>query len=342
MVKNTSPVLSALKAASLNEAAAVECMEAQRWGDAPACPRCGDVEIYKMRSVDGARNKDYRWRCKGCKQMFTVRTGTIFEETRLPLKVWVYAFWRACASKKGISALQLSREMEITHKSALFVLRRIRHGLGYDNTERKLHGTVEADETYVGGKPRNPRRNRTGMKSEGGRGRLPAEASNKVPVLAVVERGGDVRFQAMQRVTGASITNFIAGHVDARWSRLVTDEHTGYIHVGRHMAGGHESVKHSIREYLRKGTDIHSNTVEGVFSLLKRGIVGTFHSVSVKHLPNYLNEFEFRHNTRKLSDGERIAKAIRKVDGKCLEYRESVEQPPYGPFKSPEQPGAPF
>jgi transposase-like protein len=130
MIKNASPILNALRKATVNEAVAVEFMEQHRWDNAPACPRCGAVEVYKMTSADGSRNKDYRWRCRGCKQMFTVRTGTIFEESRLPLRVWVYAFWKAASSKKGISALQLSREMEITHKSALFVLRRLRHGLG--------------------------------------------------------------------------------------------------------------------------------------------------------------------------------------------------------------------
>src|SRR5260221_14752113 len=136
MIKNTSPILNDLRKATVNETAAVEFMEQQRWGDAPACPRCGAIEVYKMTGVDGARNKDYRWRCRGCKQMFTVRTGTIFEESRLPLRVWVYAFWKAASSKKGISALQLSREMQITHKSALFVLRRIRHGLGTEHTTK--------------------------------------------------------------------------------------------------------------------------------------------------------------------------------------------------------------
>lgn len=338
MVKEPSPVLGALRIAAQTERGSVEFLEQQRWQGTPACPRCGDMDVYAMKGRDGERNKDYRWRCRGCKQFFTVRTGTIFEETRLPLRVWVTAFWKACANKKGISALQLSREMEITHKSALFVLRRIRHGLGYDTHEPKLRGTVEADETYVGGKPRHPRRSANGVKAAG---RLPAHASNKVPVMAVVQRGGDVRFQALERVTGDTMTKFIAAHVDTLSTRLVTDEHPGYRYVGGYMSGGHESVKHSLREYVRKGTDVHSNTVESTFSLLKRGIIGTFHSVSVKHLPNYLNEFEFRHNTRKLTDGERIVKAIRKVDGKRLTYRESVENPPYGPALAV-QPKAPF
>ena len=286
-----------------------------------------------MLSQDGTRNKDYRWRCRGCKLMFTVRTGTVFEETRLPLRVWVYAFWRACASKKGISALQLSREAEITHKSALFVLRRIRHGMGASEDAPKLTGTVEADETYVGGKPKKfygyQHKHKTGA------------GTDKVPVMGIVQRGGDVRFQLADRITADRLTEFIAENADLS-CRLITDEHRGYLGVGKAFQGGHESVKHAIGEYARKGTDVHSNTIEGVFSLIKRGVMGTFHSVSRKHLPNYLNEFEFRWNTRKMTDGERVAKAIRFVDGKRLEYRESVDNPPYLVPSKAEQIDAPF
>ena len=131
MVKQASPILVALQAATGSERAAVEFLEQHRWPNGPACPRCGSVNVYQMKSTTGERNKDYRWRCRDCARpkMFTVRTGTTFEESRLPLRVWLFCFWRAMASKKGISALQLSREMQITPKSALFVLRRIRHGV---------------------------------------------------------------------------------------------------------------------------------------------------------------------------------------------------------------------
>jgi transposase-like protein len=152
MIKKTSPIRNAMRNATNNETAAVEFLEAQRWGD-PACPRCGDLDVYQMK-VDDQRNKDFRWRCRGCKQMFTVRTRTTFEETRLPLRVWVYAIWKACSSKKGISALQLAREMEITHKSALCVLRRVRDGLGEHDQPKFTNTTIEVDEVYVGGKPR--------------------------------------------------------------------------------------------------------------------------------------------------------------------------------------------
>src|SRR5437867_3307173 len=338
MIKNQSPILGALRAAAVDEAAAVAFLEQQRWGNEPVCPReaCGSTAVYKMVGFGGQRNRDYRWRCRSCKSMYTVRTGTPFEETRLPLRVWVYAFWKACSSKKGISALQLAREMEITHKSALFVLRRIRHGVGSDDA--KLTGTVEADETYIGGKPRRP----FGSK---GWGRMPNSrgVADKVPVLGMVQRGGDVRFRMMDRVTADRLGEFIAENADLT-CRLITDEHQGYHRVGKAFKGGHETVKHAMGEYARPATDVHSNTIEGVFSLIKRGVMGTFHSVSRKHIPNYLNEFEFRWNTRKLDDGQRVARAIKQVDGKRLEYRESVDNPPYlvPAWEWRVQPKAPF
>jgi transposase-like protein len=226
MVKNTSPILAALRAASNSEALSVAFMESQRWGDAPACPRCGDADVYVMKSADGARNKDYRWRCKGCKKMYTVRTGTIMEKTRLPVRVWVFAFWQACASKKGISALQLAREMEITHKSALFVLRRIRHGVGTDFTAApKLTGTVEADETFVGGKVRF----KPGAKSVDWR-------AKKTPVVAMVQRGGSVRMRVVDRITSDRLGEVLSENADGS-CRLITDEYRAYNPIGATFRG---------------------------------------------------------------------------------------------------------
>ena len=290
-------------------------LEQYRWGSAPACPRCGDADVYQMTGREGERNKDFRWRCRGCKKMFTVRTGTVFEESRLPIRIWIYAFWKACSSKKGISALQLSREMEITHKSALFVLRRIRHGLGCGGDAEKLTGTVEADEVYIGGKPRPG----TGKRGRG---------TKKVPVLGMVQRDGAVRLRLMDRLTADRLGEVLAENADLT-CRLITDELQQYKPIGRFFEGGHEWVVHSKREYVRVGTDIHSNTIESVFSLIRRAVMGTFHSVSRKHLPNYLDEFSFRWDTRKLDDGNRVAAAIKKVDGKRLTYRDSVDNPPY-------------
>jgi transposase-like protein len=315
MKKAKSAVLASLRNAAVSEPLAVAFLEAQRWGDSPCCPRCGDVNVYRMMAGE-ERNKDFRWRCKGCKQMFTVRTNSVLEETRLPLRVWVYSIWKAASSKKGISALQLSREMEITHKSALFVLRRLRHGLNEENPP-KLTGTVEADEVYIGGRPRFVSRSNMGL-----------HLDRKTPVVGVVQRDGDVRFRVMERVTSANLSQFLAENTD-HTCRLITDDSKAYKGLGHSFAGGHKAVRHSMKQYVKPGTDIHSNTIEGVFSLLQRGVMGTFHSVSRKHLPNYLNEFGFRWNTRKLDDGQRVSRVVKALSGKRLEYRQSVDNPPY-------------
>jgi transposase-like protein len=316
MKKAKSDVLEALRNAAVDEAKAVAFLENQRWGDSPCCPRCGDTNVYRMMTGE-QRNKDFRWRCKGCKAMYSVRTASVLEETRLSMKVWVYAIWKAASSKKGISALQLSREMEITHKSALFVLRRLRHGLQEDEP-KKLTGTVEIDEVYLGGRPR--------YLGTSGRGR----ATDKTPVMGMVQRGGDVRFRMMERLTADRVGEFIAENED-HTCRVITDQFGTYraLKLGEYFEGGHETVNHHKREYVRVGTDVHSNSIEGVFSLIQRGIMGTFHSVSRKHLPNYLNEFQFRWNTRRLDDGQRVSRVVKMLDGKRLEYRQSVDNPPY-------------
>lgn len=307
-MKKFPPALKALREASLSEPAAVEFLETRRWGSSPACPRCGSVDVYQMRSRDGARNKDFRWRCRDCKRMYTVRTGTVFEESRLPLRVWVHTLWRACASKKGVSALQIARETGVTHKSALYMLHRIRRGMD-EKPRRKLTGTIEADETYVGGKPRNRRPGRQGK-------------HDKTPVVGILERGGEVRFHVMERVTVNKLREAIREQVDMEGSRLMTDESPAYTKLGREFGGGHGTTAHAKGEYARG--EIHSNTIESAFSLIKRGVYGTFHSVSKKHLHRYMSEFEFRYNTRSLTDGERIAAAIKATEGKRLTYAEQI------------------
>lgn len=330
MIKHPSPILAELRQAAQSEPLAVEFFEQHRWEGKPVCARCGADTVYMMKTASGERNKDYRWRCLGCRKMFTVRMGTVMAETRLPMRVWAFAFWQACASKKGISALQLAREMEITHKSALFVLRRIRHGVSAEVVgveTPKLQGTIEVDETFMGGRRRGDKRGR------------PSRDSHKAAVLGMVQRGGDVRLQQMERLTSDQIGRALAENA-AQTCRVITDEYYSYRRATAGFTGGHDFVTHSNGEYVRKGTDIHSNTVEGVFSLLKRGVMGTFHSISKKHLPNYLNEFEFRYNTRKADDATRVSKAIKQVEGKRLKYRESVDNPPYA--VQPQEPGAPF
>ena len=309
--KQRNPILAALREASRDEAKAVELLEAQRWGDEPACPRCGSVSVYQMQSKDGGREKNFRWRCRDCKRMYSVRTGLVFEESRLPLRIWVYAFWKACASKKGISALQISRECEISYKTALFLMHRIRYSMT-DESPAKLSGTVEVDETWVGGKPRNKRR------GKGYAGTMTRkEWTSKVPVMAMVQRGGNVRVRKIERVDSKTLGNAIAECIEPG-TMIYTDEHSGYKQLDRTSLYQHDSVNHSKYEYARG--DVTTNTVEGFFSILKRGIFGTFHSVSKHHLHRYLGEFEFKYNTRKMDDGERTLAAIKGGEGKRLLY----------------------
>lgn len=309
--KQPSPILEALRDACTDEAMAVAFLEAHRWGEVPCCARCASTAVYKMRDAKtGARNKDWRWRCKDCKAMYTVRTGSTLEETRLPLRVWCFALWSACSSKKGVSAMQISRECEISYKSALFLMHRVRASMA-PKTPPALTGTVEADETFIGGKPRYK-----GPHNKRG-------PANKIAVFGVVQRDGDLRLRALERLDSESIAKALREHVH-RSARLMTDESGAYTKIGRSFAGGHHKVSHKLKEYSRNNGDVTTNTIEGAFSLLKRGVFGTFHSISRKHLHRYLAEFEFRYNARKIDDGQRIARAVRAAVGKRLTYKDQL------------------
>ncbi len=311
-----SPIVKALPIACSDEAAAVEFLEQMRWGDAPRCPHCGGAAVYRMTAMNGARNARYLWRCHGCDSQYTVRIGTVLEDSRIPATAWCYAFWACCASKKGVSALQISRQTGLSYKSALFLMHRVRFAMAPASgpTAPPLGGPgkdVEADETYVGGKPRN-----RGMKYGNKRGR----GTKKTPVFALVERGGGVRFRVLDRVSAETIGPAIRENADFR-SRLLSDESQVYTAPGAEFVGGHETTNHGSREYARPG-GIHSNTAESVFALVKRGMMGIFHSVSKKHLHRYLDEFAFRWNHRFVDDGARTAAAIKAADGKRLLYRQ--------------------
>ncbi|HEX8912385.1 MAG TPA: IS1595 family transposase [Humisphaera sp.] len=308
--------MQAIPAACSDERAAYEFVERQRWGDCPNCPHCGSVAVYQMANTDGTggRNKRFLWRCRDCKKQFTVRIGTVFEDSRLPLRHWCYAFWRASTSKKGVAALELMRQCQISYKSALFLLHRVRFAMAPDAaTAPKLSGDVECDETYVGGKPRKgagqPRPKR-------GRG------TKKTPVFAMVQRGGGVRAQVMTTVNAKNIKAALAANVEPA-ARIITDSLPPYVPATVEFAA-HESVNHGAGEYARG--EIHTNTIEGFFSMIKRGIYGVYHNVSKEHLHRYLAEFEFRHNHRKSCDGERVTAAIQAAEGKRLVYRASVKQ----------------
>jgi transposase-like protein len=301
-----SGVIEDIPAACADELAAVEFLELMRWGANPCCIRCGSVAVYQMRDAKtGERNKRFLWRCRDCKEQYTVRIGTVYEESRIELQHWCYAFWRAATSKKGVSALEIKRHCQISYKSALFLMNRIRFAMAPDPQEQKLTGTVECDETYVGGKPR--------IKGVSKRGR----GTSKTPVFVAVQRDGRLRRRVVADVTGLTLKSAIREYV-AEESRIMTDENSAYKGIGAEYAGGHHSVCHSTREYARG--EIHTNTAESTFALVKRGLIGIYHNVSREYLHRYLWQFDFMWNHRKLNDGERTEMTIRSAEGKRLMY----------------------
>jgi transposase-like protein len=301
-------VIEAVPLACSNELAAVEFFEKQRWGNTPACVHCGSVAVYKMMDASGQnRSERFLWRCRDCGKQYTVRIGTVYEETRLELRHWCYAFWRAASSKKGVAALEIMRHCQISYKSALFLMNRIRFAMAPDPDRPKLIGTVEADETYIGGKPRPG----TGIKHKAGRG------TSKTPVFAVVQRNGEKRSRVIADVTSATLRQALREEVDQR-ARVITDDFPSYTGLDVRFRK-HETICHSTKEYSRG--DVSTNTVESSFALIKRGITGIYHNVSTEYLHRYLWHFDFLWNNRQLNDGERLESAIKSAEGKRLMYR---------------------
>ncbi len=287
-----------------NDDSARKLLEKLRWHDGVICPHCGSDKAYKLQGKPNS-NRPVRkgvWKCKACRRQFTVTVGTIFEDSHIPLHKWLLAINLLCSSKKGFSAHQLHRTLKVTYKSAWFMAHRIRYAMGQPPLVDKLQGIVEADETYIGGKARGKR----------GRG-----AENKVPVFALVERGGDVRSFKTERVTAKNLKGVIREHV-TKDSTIMTDEFLAYKGLDKEFAD-HQTVSHGAKEYVRGNA--HTNTAEGYFSLLKRGIIGTYHHISKQHLNQYLNEFNFRYNSRKLTDGLRMILAIEGTEEKRLIMR---------------------
>jgi len=283
-------------------------LESIRWPEGPVCVHCGSTNVG---TLNGKSCRPGLKKCRACRKQFTVTVGTIFESSHISLSDWMFAFSAMCASKKGISALQLQRMLELgSYESAWFMCHRIRHAMltksGF------LKGDVEVDETYVGGKPRKSN-NQTGRNNPGGRG------TKKVPVVALVERNGRVRTRVVADVTGDTLKEAIKTMVH-RDSRIITDEWASYNGIARYYRGGHETVNHGSGQYARPD-GINTNTVESYFALVKRGVYGSFHKVSSKHLFRYMTEFEFRWNMRHTDDRTRTIAALANAEGKRLTYK---------------------
>lgn len=291
-----------------------ELLESLLWPKGAVCGHCDSKRVFRLKANPKSKSpvREGVWKCGDCRKQFTVTIGTIFHNTKVPISKWVMATFILCSSKKGISAHQLHRMIGVTYKTAWFMFHRLRHAMKQGPLAETMKGIVEIDDAYMGGTP------------EPGKGRSGRGTKHKVPVVALVERGGNARIQVVAGVSANNLRQVVQETVDAS-ANVHTDQWNGYKPLFRDF--NHDVVKHSIGQFSRKkrnGASVHVNSCESLFSLVKRGLVGSFHHVSKEHLPKYLDEFEFRWNRRTMTDGERMKELIQCAAGKRLTYRETT------------------
>ena len=310
-----------------NVDAAREYLEQIQWPHGPNCPHCGNVDPDRIKKLQGKSTRPGVYKCNECRKPFSVTVGTVFERSKVPLNKWVLATHLIAASKKGLSAHQLHRMLGVTYKTAWFMMHRIREAMKEDIASSGPVGgegkTVEADETYIGRTDADylsPQRK--------GRPRLKRKMKPKRTVIGLVERGGKVRTFHVKHATKGVVRDILVRNVP-RETNLMTDESRLYTKTGKEFAS-HDTVKHSAKEYVRYEDDkvVHSNTIENVFSVFKRGMIGVYQHCGEAHLHRYLAEFDFRYNRRtalKWSDTERSEDLLKNIRGKRLTYRRTNE-----------------
>lgn len=291
--------------------AARNYLETIRWPNGVACPHCKQSDQAAFWKIEENKEKKIRGglrQCVPCGKQFTCTVGTIFEDSHIPIRKWLVAWYLLCASKKGISALQIQRMLGLgSYRTAWMMMHKIRYALQAPSFSDKLSGIVEVDEAYIGGKKR---------------GMGHAYKGNKSAVVALVERNGRVRSQVVPKVTGKNLHLILTKNVE-KDARIMTDTFQVYLKATKGFKS-HETVNHHVREFARG--DVTTNRAEGYFSLLKRGVIGTFHHVSKKHLPLYLAEFDHRYSQRKVTDGERTHASLSKMEGKRIIYKKLAKK----------------
>jgi len=290
-----------------DEQSAIDHLRAIRWGENDErayCPHCGSTRVNHFKD-----RKNHK--CGDCRKRFSIKVGTIFEDSKIPLRKWFMAIWMITSHKKGIASTQLAKDIKITQKSAWFVLHRLRHAARTRSFNAPMEGTSEIDSTFIGGKEKNKHADKRKPGSQGG--------ANKEVVLGIKNRDGELRMQVIDSETMRVIRPIFHENV-TKGSNIMTDEHKAFTGLWRDY--NHHRVNHSKGEYVRHYT-IHTNSIESVWALLKRQIIGIHHWVSPKHLSRYVDEMSRRMNRADMAEGERMNNLFTSVEGR-LRYKEMI------------------